>query len=194
MCEQPRRDLADQEIWVHEINEQTAVQFREHVIEVYRRTPDFQPIIVYIDSQGGTADAMAMMIETLDCIDRPVFTVCLGRAFSAGAIILSHGDQRWCGKHSRVMVHEMLAGTEGNINDIKSDASEMTRLNRYWMNILAENCKIKDGYKGFKKLLRDYDGRDVYLNAQQAVKFGIVDHIGIPVIEVVTTTNVRTFK
>lgn len=194
MDEQPRRNLADQEIWVHDITEQTAAMFREHVIEVHKVIPDFHPIIIYIDSCGGAADALAVMIETIDCIQRPVFTVCVGKAFSAGAILLSHGDERWCGQHSRVMVHELLAGTEGNINDIKSDAAEMVRMNIHWMDVLANNCGIKGGYKGFKKLLRTYDGRDVYMPATQALKFGIVDHIGVPLVQVITQAAVSTFK
>lgn len=120
------------EIWVIKFDEESAQEFREQVIRASRNDPT-QPIVVYIDSYGGLVDSLAKMIETMDEMPNPFITVCMGKAMSCGAVLLSHGDIRWCGKHSRVMVHEVSSGTQGDVNDMKADAQEADRLNKWFM-------------------------------------------------------------
>lgn len=172
-----KRDL--DEIWVTEFNTESAIDFREDVMEASKMDPS-RPIIVYIHSYGGAVDSLASMIETIDEVPNPIITVCQGMAMSCGAILLSHGDVRFVGKHSRVMIHEVSGGTAGDVHDITADAIEIKRLNKYFMNMLAKNCNIKGGYDALRKMVKDQDGRDKYMNADDAVKFGIADAIGMP--------------
>jgi ATP-dependent Clp protease protease subunit len=102
----------------------------------------------------------------------------MGKAMSAGAILLSHGDYRFVAPFARVMIHEVSGGVAGNINDVTSDAAEMARLNNKFMELFAKNCEIKGGMKGLKKLFKE--GRDLYLTAEQAVELGVADSIGVP--------------
>jgi ATP-dependent protease ClpP protease subunit len=104
----------------------------------------------------------------------------MGKAMSCGAVLLSHGDIRFIGRHSRTMVHEVSSWTVGNVHDIKTDSQETSRLNEYFMGLLAKNCNIREGYAGLRKLLKAKDGRDVYMNADQTVKFGLADKVGLP--------------
>jgi ATP-dependent Clp protease protease subunit len=120
------------------------------------------------------------MIETMDEVPNPLVTVTLGKAMSCGAVLLSHGDVRLCGHHARVMVHEMSGGTGGDVYDISADAEEMKRLNKHFMGLLAKNCGIRGGYDTLRKMIKSQDGRDNYMDAKAAVKFGIVDAIGLP--------------
>lgn len=166
------------EIWVTKFDEEHARKFREAVLGSTRGDPS-RPVIVYIDSYGGSVDALASMIETLEEIPNPIITVCIGKAMSCGAILLSHGDVRFCGKHSRVMIHEVSAGAYGDIHDMHADVQEFKRMNEYFIGLLAKNCGYKS-YNDFRKLIKEQDGRDRYLNAQQAVEFGIVDAVGTP--------------
>lgn len=170
------------EIWVNKFDEDAAQDFREDILAAAAGDPK-RPITVYIDSYGGYVDALAKMIETLDEVPNPIITVCMGKAMSAGAVLLSHGDIRFCGKHSRVMIHEMSSGTSGNINDIKTDTQEAERLNRWGMSLLAKNCGLKGGYEAIRKVFKDKDGRDIYLDAHEALKFGVVDAVGLPRVE-----------
>jgi ATP-dependent Clp protease protease subunit len=170
------------EIWVNKFDEESAQEFREAVLEEASGDPK-KPIVVYIDSYGGFVDALAKMIETLDEVPNPIITVCMGKAMSCGAVLLSHGDIRFCGKHSRVMIHETSSGTAGDVNDVKADAKEADRLNKWFMGLLAKNCGLKGGYDGIRKIIKDRDGRDIYLDADAALKFGIVDAIGLPHLE-----------
>ena len=167
------------EIWVTEFTEKAALEFRDKVVNLAAENPT-QPIVVYIDSYGGMVDSLATMIETIDEVPNPVITVAMGKAMSCGAILLSHGDVRWVGKHSRVMIHEVSSGTIGDVHDMHSDALEAKRLNKYFLGLLAKNCGIKGGYDGLRKIIKERDGRDIYLNADDAVEFGIADAVGTP--------------
>jgi ATP-dependent protease ClpP protease subunit len=136
---------------------------------------------VYIDSYGGQVDALSKMIETMDEIPNPIVTVAHGKAMSCAAVLLSHGDVRFVGKHARVMVHEVSGGVQnGDVHDMYADATEVKRLNRWFMGLLAKNCGIKGGFDSIRKMVKDQDGRDRYLDAEAAVKFGIADIVGTP--------------
>lgn len=167
------------EIVVNEFTEESAQDFRDKLILASKIDPR-EPIIVHIDSYGGSVDALAKMIETIDEVPNPIITVVIGKAMSCAAILLSHGDMRFCGKHSRIMVHEVSGGTGGDVHDVNADAIEMKRLNKHFMHLLAKNCNIKGGYDALRKMIKDQDGRDKYMNAEESKQFGIVDGIGMP--------------
>lgn len=178
------------EIWVTQFDEESAQEFRDKMLKASRGDPN-EPIIVYIDSYGGFVDSLAKMIETMDEIQNPIVTVCMGKAISCGAVLLSHGDVRWCGKFSRVMVHEVSGGAVGDVHDLYADAMETKRLNKMFMGLLARNCGIKGGYDGLRKIIKARDGRDMYLDADDALKFGIVDAIGTPKLSSMVLYEVR---
>ncbi len=172
-------DHKNDEIWVTRFDESSAQRFRDKVMAKARES-DKEPIVIHIDSYGGEVDALAKMIETLDEVPNPIMTICMGKAMSCGAILLSHGDIRFIGRHSRTMVHEVSSWTAGDVHDMKSDANETTRLNQYFLGLLAKNCNIKGGYEGLRKIIKTRDGRDIYMNANETVKFGLADKVGIP--------------
>lgn len=167
-----------QEIWVTKFDEESAQKFRQAVMDQSRVDPT-RPIVIYIDSYGGYVDALAKMIETLDEVPNPIVTACMGKAMSCGAMLLSHGDVRFLGRHSRVMVHEVSSGTFGNVQDMKDDVKETIRLNEYFMGLLAKNCGFKN-YDELRSIIKDQDGRERYIFGDDAIKFGIVDAIGTP--------------
>ena len=167
------------EIWVIKFDEESAQKFRLKVLKRSELNPRM-PIVIYIDSYGGYVDSLAKMIETLDEVPNPIITVCMGKAMSCGAILLSHGDIRYCGKHSRVMVHEVSHGAIGDVHDCHNDAQEGVRLNRYFLGLMAKNCGIKGGYDGLRRIIKERDGREIWMDAKTSLTFGIVDKIGLP--------------
>jgi ATP-dependent Clp protease protease subunit len=168
------------EIWVTDFDEDAAIKFREQMLEASKEDPH-KPIIVYIHSYGGAVDVLASMIETMDEIPNPIITVAHGMAMSCGAVLLSHGDVRFVGEHSRVMVHEVSGGVgHDDVHNMLSDATEVKRLNEWFMGLLAKNCGIKGGYSAVRKLIKNQDGRNNWMGAQDAVKFGIADAVGLP--------------
>ena len=164
-------------IWVHEFTQESAQVFCDAVIEAAEEGPG--PIVIYIDSPGGEVHALASMVGVLDSIENPTIMVATGLAASAGAVLLSHGTVRCAGPHASIMVHELSGGAGGNINDVIVDTQEMNRLNEKWMGFLANNCGTT--LSGLRKRFTN-ERRDIYLTPEAAVKFGLVDHIGIPTI------------
>jgi len=182
-------DSKSDEIWVIKFDEEAAQKFRDTVVAQSKLDPH-KPLVIHIDSYGGYVDSLVKMIETIDELPNPVITVCMGKAMSCGAVLLSHGDLRFCGKHSRIMVHEVSSGTWGDVHDVYNDAQETKRLNAYINGLMAKNCGFKS-YDEFRKWMKEQDGRDRYMNAEQAVKFGIVDSVGLPKITTTTIHEVR---
>lgn len=169
------------EVLVNKFTEEDAKKFRTEFLFEAKKDKK-KPVIVWVDTHGGAIDGLATMVETMDSVPNQVITACVGKAISAGAFLLSFGDKRFCGPHSRIMIHECLTGPgHANVHEIAVLSKESLRMNEYWLGKLAENCKIKGGYAGLKKLLKNSpDDRTIYLNAQEALKFGIVDYIGTP--------------
>jgi ATP-dependent Clp protease protease subunit len=169
-------DDDDEIIWVTEFDDDKAKDFSEKLFRISAKDTK-KPIMIYIDSYGGSVDALASMYAALDVVPNQIITICMGKPLSAGAMLLSYGDVRYVVPHGRIMIHEVSAGAWGNINDLKTTASEMARMNEYWMTMLAVNCG-----KSLKKLLKCFTNRkrDLYMTPEQALAFGIVDKIGMP--------------
>ena len=182
MADDDKKGNSDKEIWVNEFTEKSAQKFREELLKAADKVEERCPIIVRIDSYGGYVDSLAKMLETMDSIKNPIVTSCEGKAMSCGAILLSNGDYRFVGKHSRVLIHEISHGSIGDVHDVHNDAEEGKRINKYFLGLLAKNCQIKGGYTGLRRLIKDRDGRDIHLDAPEAVDFGIADEIGIPTV------------
>lgn len=176
------------EIWVNDFTEASAHSFREEMLRVARGSVE-KPITIWIDSYGGQIDALSKMIATMNEIPNTKITVCMGKAMSAGAILLSHGDIRYCDKDARVMVHEVSSCTGGDVHDMYVDATEAKRLNRHFLGVLAKNCNMHGGYSALRRQIKKQDGRSKYMSANEALKFGIVDYIGTP-----TTTTIAMYS
>lgn len=166
-------------IWVQHFNEEKALKFNEAVLKVSRDDPT-KPVIIHIDSYGGQCHSLLAMLGTLDSIPNPVITVCVGKAMSCGAFLLAHGDYRFMAPHSVVMIHEVSDGVWGKMLDIKNEAKETERINNQLFEMLAQDCKIKGGLKALRKSFLTNEQRELYLDANAAVKFGIADEIGVP--------------
>lgn len=166
------------EIWVNEFTEKSAQEFREQVLE--KADPEGKMVIpIYIDSYGGHVDSLAKMIETMDEVNNRFVTVCMGKAMSCGAILLSHGDFRFCGRYSRVMIHNVSSVSWGDVYSLKAGSEEAMRLNKVFMGLLAENCNMT--YDKLQEHIRAAtDSKEMWMSGEDAVKFGIVDRVGLP--------------
>jgi len=170
----------EREIVVNHFDEKHAQKFREQVLRISDSGGDIV-IPVYIDSYGGYVDSLAKMIETMDSVPNRFITICMGKAMSCGAILLSHGDIRWCGKFSRIMIHNISSGSWGDAYDQKESSEETMRMNRVFMEVLAENCsktydELQDLIKG------STSAKNITLDPKAAYEFGIIDKIGTPTI------------
>lgn len=179
----------DRDIVVTKFDDDAAIKFREKILRQSEQNPHL-PIVIYISSYGGYLDSLASMVETIEEVPNPIVTVCLGHAMSCGAILFSFGDFRFIGRHSRIMIHEVSGGAIGDTHDVYADAEHLKEMNQYWIGQMAKNCGF-DGYSDFRSHLKDRDGRNIWLTAQQAVKFGIADFVGMPHAQEVCSFEIR---
>lgn len=179
-------DDKNKDIVVNSFTEESARSFREKVLARSHIDPNM-PITIYIDSYGGYIDSLNSMLETMEQVPNPKVTVCIGKAISAGAVLLAAGDHRFIGRNSRVMIHQGSSGAGGPIESLQNDVDESKRLNNQMIKLLAERCNksVREFKSEMKKRLHreDDEARDMYLDAKNAKEFGIVDHIGLPLIK-----------
>jgi ATP-dependent Clp protease protease subunit len=134
-----------------------------------------EEIKFYINSPGGMVTSGMVMYDTIKMIQSPVSTICMGLAASMGSILLSVGKKgkRYIYPHGEVMIHQpSLGGVFQAVSaDIEIQAIQMEKTKKISAEILAENCG-----KTFDQVMKDFD-RDYWMDAKEAVEYGIVDKI-----------------
>ena len=130
-------------------------------------------IYMYINSPGGVITSGLSILDTMNYLKCDVSTVCFGQAASMGAVLLSCGakGKRFALPNSRVMIHQPLGGARGQATDIEIQAKEILTLKEKLNKILSETTN-----QSIKKIQTDTE-RDYFMNAQEAVKYGLVDEI-----------------
>ncbi|MEO8403207.1 MAG: ATP-dependent Clp protease proteolytic subunit [Chitinophagaceae bacterium] len=129
----------------------------------------------YINSPGGVVTSGMVIYDTMQMISSPVSTICMGLAASMGSILLSGGKKgsRYIYPSGEVMIHQPSLGgyIRGVSTDLEIQARQTKRVKDMGAKILADNCG-----KTVEQILQDFD-RDYWMNAEEAVKYGIADKI-----------------
>lgn len=130
-------------------------------------------ISLYINSPGGEVSAGLAIYDTIRSLESPVSTICVGRAASMAAVLLSagHKGDRVVLPHSKVMIHQPSGGVGGQAEDILIAASHIEYLREELNRILSENCN-----KPIEEIKEATD-RDHWMSAGEALDFGIVDRM-----------------
>ena len=130
-------------------------------------------IHLYVNSPGGSVTAGLCIYDTMQYITCDVATYCIGQAASMGAVLLTAGakGKRNALPHARVMIHQPLAGTEGSTTEILLHLKEFQRLKKDLNDIL-----LKHTGQTLDRIERDTD-RDKFMSPQEALEYGVVDHI-----------------
>lgn len=156
------------------VNDASANLVVAQLLFLEAENPD-QDIHLYINSPGGSVTAGMSIYDTMNFIKPDVSTLCLGQAASMGAFLLSAGTKgkRYALPHSRVMIHQPLisGGLGGQASDIEIHARELLKTKATLNELLA-----KHSGQPLEKIERDTD-RDNFLSAQEAVNYGLVDHV-----------------
>jgi ATP-dependent Clp protease protease subunit len=134
--------------------------------------PD-KDIHLYINSPGGSVSAGLSIYDTMQFIRPDVSTICLGQAASMGAFLLSGGakGKRFCLPHSRMMIHQPLAGFQGQASDIDIHAREILATKERLNKLLAEHTG-----QDLERIQMDTD-RDYFMSAEVAVDYGLIDSV-----------------
>ncbi len=127
----------------------------------------------YINSPGGSVTAGLAIYDTMQVLSCDVKTYCVGQAASMGAVLLCAGTQgkRYALPNARIMVHQPWGGAQGSAADIDIQAREILRLREMLNKIISKHTK-----QTLKKISQDTE-RDFFMSADEAVKYGIVDHV-----------------
>ena len=140
---------------------------------LYLESENSRDISMYINSPGGVVTAGMAIHDTMQYIKPRVSTVCVGQAASMGSFLLAAGEpgMRVALPNSRIMVHQPSGGARGMASDIEIQAKEILRI-RQRMNDLY----VKYTGQSLTDIERALD-RDTFLEADEALKFGIVDKV-----------------
>lgn len=134
-----------------------------------------EEIKFYINSPGGVVTSGMVIHDTMQLIKSPVTTICMGLAASMGSILLSAGTKgkRAIYPHGEVMIHQPSLGGyyQATSADIEIQANQIRKTKEIGARILADNCG-----KTVEQIMKDFD-RDYWMNAKEAVNYGIVDTI-----------------
>jgi ATP-dependent Clp protease, protease subunit len=130
-------------------------------------------INMYINSPGGSVNAGLAIFDTMQFIQCPVSTVCIGQAASMGSLLLAGGTsgKRYSLPNSRVMVHQPSGGAEGMASDIAIQAEEILRLRS-----VLNDLYVKHTSQSLENIEIAMD-RDKFMSAEEAVSFGLIDKV-----------------
>ncbi len=127
----------------------------------------------YINSPGGSVTAGLAIYDTMQHVKPDVVTICIGQAASMAAVLLSSGTKgkRFALPNSRIMIHQIMGGAEGQASDVEIQANEMLRLKKKLNEILVNHTK-----QTYDKIDRDTD-RDYFMTPDEAKKYGLIDKV-----------------
>ncbi|MDT7832528.1 ATP-dependent Clp endopeptidase proteolytic subunit ClpP [Flavobacteriaceae bacterium S356] len=130
-------------------------------------------ISIYINSPGGGVYAGLGIYDTMQFIKPNVATICTGMAASMGAVLMCAGEKgkRSALPHSRIMIHQPMSGTQGQVSDMEIAVKETLKIKNELYEILA-----KHSGKTFDQIHEDSD-RDYWMTATEAKEYGMIDEV-----------------
>jgi ATP-dependent Clp protease protease subunit len=142
------------------------------LIYLEAHSPD-QEINLYINCEGGDIPSMLAIYDTMQVIQAPVATFCIGQAVGAGAVLLAAGGKgrRAMLPHARVILHQPAVSGQGAIPDLILAADEVVRLRGEFESVLSSHTG-----QSVETLRADTD-RDRIFTARAALDYGLVDQI-----------------
>ena len=134
--------------------------------------PD-KDISLYINSPGGSVTAGLSIYDTMQFIKPDVSTLCVGQAASMGAVLLTGGakGKRLALPNSRVLIHQVMGGFQGQASDIEIHAQEILSIKEKLNTILSTHSGQK-----IDKIAEDSD-RDNFMSPEEAVEYGLIDSV-----------------
>lgn len=157
-----------------EVNDRSARAATEQLLYLEATDPG-KEISIYLNSPGGSITAGMAVYDTMKLITSPIRVVVVGLAASMGSIFLCGGakGRRYLYPHARVLIHQpLIMGTmRGAAVDIHIQAQEMEKLREEMNRILSEASG-----QPLERIQKDTD-RDFYLNAEEAIEYGLADKI-----------------
>ena len=166
------RLMADRLLWVAgPVNDAMSTVVQAQLM--FLSSNSAEDITMHIDSPGGSVKSGLSMVDVMEYIPCDIRTVNTGMAASMGSVLLGAGTKgkRASLRHSTTMLHQSSGGFSGNIQDAEVDWAEWQKINLELFNLLGSYCGKKA-----ERVMKDAT-RDFWLNAEEAVAYGIIDEI-----------------
>jgi len=130
-------------------------------------------VFLYINSPGGSVSAGLAVYDTMQYIKCDVTTMCMGMAASMAAVLLAGGakGKRFALPNSRILIHQLMGGVQGQATDIDIQAKEILRIKEILNEILSSHTGQSIG-----KVDKDTD-RDYYMSPEEAKEYGLIDKV-----------------
>jgi ATP-dependent Clp protease protease subunit len=134
--------------------------------------PD-KDIHLYLNSPGGLVTAGLAIYDTMQYIKPRISTLCMGQAASMAAVLLAAGEpgKRFALPHSRILIHQLMGGVQGQATDIAIHSKEILRMKEELNQILARHSG-----QPIEKIEKDSE-RDFFMNGSQAKEYGLIDEV-----------------
>lgn len=132
-----------------------------------------EPIQMYINSPGGSISAGLAIYDIMNYIPCTISTICMGICASMAAVLLCAGTKgkRFALSNSEIMIHQPLGGMQGQAKDMEIAAQHMSKVKERLYQILSTHTE-----QDKKTIMKDCD-RDYYMDAQEALQYGLLDSI-----------------
>ncbi len=134
--------------------------------------PD-KDIHLYLNSPGGLVTAGLAIYDTMQYVKPKISTLCMGQAASMGAVLLAAGEpgKRFALPHSRILIHQLMGGVQGQATDIAIHSKEILRMKDEINQILSNHCN-----QPLEKIEKDSE-RDFFMDGPQAKEYGLIDEV-----------------
>ncbi len=134
--------------------------------------PD-KDIHLYLNSPGGLVTAGLAIYDTMQYVKPKISTLCMGQAASMAAVLLSAGEpgKRFALPHSRILIHQLMGGVQGQATDIAIHSREILRMKDEINRIIAHHSR-----QTLEKIEKDSE-RDFFMDGNQAKEYGLIDEV-----------------
>lgn len=167
------RLMMDRLLWVAgPVNDRMSTIVQAQLLFLSQQDPK-KAITMHIDSPGGNVKSGLSMVDVMHYIPNSISTINTGMAASMGSVLLGAGTKgmRSSLRFSKTMLHQSSGGAMGNIQDARITMNEWEKINKILFELLGDYCG-----KTAKQITEDAQ-RDLWLNAEEALAYGIIDEI-----------------
>jgi ATP-dependent Clp protease protease subunit len=154
------------------VNDQVANIIQAQLLFL-QSTDASKDVQIYINSPGGSVYAGLGIYDTMQFIKPDVATICTGIAASMAAVLLCAGEKgkRSALKHSRVMIHQPMSGTQGQVSDMEIAVRETIKVKEELYTIISDHSG-----KPYEQVEKDSD-RDYWMKSDEALAYGMIDEV-----------------
>ena len=154
------------------VDDQIANLIVAQLLHLESEDPD-KDIALYINSPGGSVYAGLAIYDTMQYIKPDVQTICIGIAMSMGALLLAAGakGKRMATPNSKILIHQVSGGFQGQGTDIEIQAREVISLKRRMEEIISKHTE-----QPLEKVAQDME-RDYFMSAEEASEYGLIDTV-----------------